>query len=83
MRASRQAFVEGVLATHEAVPITTDVARVHADLGAHLRKSGTTIGGQDLWLAATAITHSLGVATGNVEEFRRVPGLVVVDALAD
>lgn len=36
------------------------------------------IGPHDLWIAATALTHSLGVVTKNVAEFARVPGLRIV-----
>ena len=36
------------------------------------------IGAHDLWIAATALAHGLGVATGNVADLERVPGLRVV-----
>ena len=36
------------------------------------------IGPHDLWIAATALTHSLGVVTKNAAEFARVPDLRVV-----
>ena len=35
------------------------------------------IGPHDLWLAATCIAENLTLATGNVDEFRRVPGLLI------
>jgi len=81
-RARRQAFVEGVIAELDPLPVTTAVARVHADLAARLRAAGTPIGLHDLWIAATAIVNDLTVATGNVDELRRVPGFTVIDALA-
>ena len=77
-RTSRRAFVEHVLAGLEAVPITTPVARIHAEIGADLAKRGEPIGSHDLWIAATAVAHDLGVATGNAADFRRVSGLRVV-----
>lgn len=43
---------------------------------------GGLIGAHDLWIAATALTHGLSVATGNADEFRRVPGLHVIAAPA-
>lgn len=77
-RAQRRAFVEHLLASFEPLPITTPVTRVHAEVWAELAASGRTVGAHDLWIAATALTWGLGVATRNVAEFRRVPGLRVV-----
>jgi predicted nucleic acid-binding protein len=77
-RARRSAFVEHLLAGIRAIPITEPVARVHAEIWAQLTGRGQVIGAHDLWIAATALAHGLGVATGNAEDFRRVPGLRVV-----
>jgi tRNA(fMet)-specific endonuclease VapC len=77
-RARRRAFVEHVLAGFEALPITEPVARVHAEIWAALAGRGDHIGAHDLWIAATALLHGLGVATRNEAEFRRVAGLRVV-----
>jgi len=77
-RARRRAFVEHVLAGLQAVPITEAVARVHADIWADLSVRGERIGAHDLWIAATALAHGLGVATRNASHFDRVPGLRVL-----
>jgi predicted nucleic acid-binding protein len=77
-RSRRSAFVEHLLGELQAIPITETVARVHADVWARLAARGQAIGAHDLWIAATALAHGLGVATGNVEEFERVPGLRVI-----
>lgn len=77
-RARRQAFVEQVLVELEALPITIEVARVHASIWAQLEAAGEVIGMHDLWIAATALTHGLQVATTNAREFERVPGLSVL-----
>jgi tRNA(fMet)-specific endonuclease VapC len=74
----RRAFVEGVLSELEALPITLEVARVHAGIWAQLEAVGEIIGAHDLWIAATALTHGLRVATSNAREFERVPGLSVL-----
>lgn len=79
-RARRRAFAEHVLAGLQAIPITEHVARVHADLWADLAARDEQIGAHDLWIAATAVAHGLGVATRNAEHFSRVPGLRVVAA---
>jgi tRNA(fMet)-specific endonuclease VapC len=77
-RARRQAFVEQVLVELEALPITIEVARVHASIWAQLEATGEVIGMHDLWIAATALAHGLRVATTNAREFERVPGLSVL-----
>jgi tRNA(fMet)-specific endonuclease VapC len=77
-RTRRRAFVEHLLAGIEAIPITEPVARVHAEIWAGLSSRGETIGAHDLWIAATALTNGLGVATLNRAEFGRVPGLRVL-----
>lgn len=77
-RTRRRAFVEHVIAGLQAVPITEPVARVRADVWAALAESGALIGAHDLWIAATALAHGLGVATRNASDFERVPGLRVV-----
>ena len=81
-RSRRGAFVEHLLAELQAIPITETVARVHADLWARLAARGRPIGAHDLWIAATALAHGLGLATGNADEFGRIPGLRVIPAAA-
>jgi predicted nucleic acid-binding protein len=81
-RSRRSAFVEHLLAELQAIPITETVARVHADVWARLAARGHLIGAHDLWIAATALAHGLGLATGNADEFQRIPGLRVIRATA-
>jgi len=78
IRTRRQAWVEAVLAGAEAVPITTPVARVHAEVWASLAEQGILIGQHDLWIGASALAHGFGVVTRNEREFSRIPGLRVV-----
>jgi tRNA(fMet)-specific endonuclease VapC len=77
-RVRRSAFVEHLLAGLQPIPITEQVARVHAEVWAQLADRGQLIGAHDLWIAATALAHGLAVASGNADEFRRVPGLRVI-----
>jgi predicted nucleic acid-binding protein len=79
-RARRRAFVEHILAGLQPIPINDTVARVHAEIWAHMAARGDVIGAHDLWIAATAIAYGFGVATHNATEFSRVPGLRVVSA---
>lgn len=77
-RVRRRAFVEHMLGGLQAIPITEPVARVHAEIWADLAQRGEVIAAHDLWIAATALTHGLGVATRNAADFDRVSGLRVV-----
>jgi tRNA(fMet)-specific endonuclease VapC len=81
-RIRRQAFVEYVLAGLQAIPITEPVARIHAEIWSELADRGEPIGAHDLWIAATAVAHGLGIATRNGSHFDRIPGLRVVTAAA-
>ncbi len=78
VRARREAFVEHLISALEPLPITTPVARAHARIWAELERSGELIGGHDMWIAATAVSHGMEVATANPGEFERIPGLTVV-----
>lgn len=44
-----------------------------------LEKAGKTIGTNDLWIAAHALSLGATVVTNNTEEFERVPDLRLVD----
>jgi tRNA(fMet)-specific endonuclease VapC len=58
--------------------ITAPVARAHAEIWVALERRGEMIGAHDMWIAATAISHGMELATANVDEFERVPGLAVI-----
>lgn len=55
-----------------------EVSWQYGELYRLLASEGRLIGANDLWIAATAKVHDLGVVTRNAEEFSRVPGLRVV-----
>lgn len=78
-RERRGRFVEGVLANLPVIPFGLSEARVHARTWAALAAAGAPIGAHDLQVAATAIVAGGGVATLNVDEFARVPGLRVAE----
>src|SRR5258708_7165315 len=73
-----RAIVEHLLSGLQAIPITETVARVHADTWADLAARGEIIDAHDLWIAATGLAHGFGIATRNVTDFTRIPGLRVV-----
>lgn len=77
VRARRSAFVEAVLERLPLLPVDLTTARAHARIWAQLARSGTTIGQNDIWLAASCVAHGLTMVTSNVADFERVPGLDV------
>ncbi|MFM2065053.1 MAG: hypothetical protein RLZZ507_4724, partial [Cyanobacteriota bacterium] len=58
-------------------PLTYPVEEYYAEIRTYLEQQGTPIGGNDLLIAAHAITLNLTVVTNNVREFSRVPNLQV------
>lgn len=78
-RARRSAFVEGILDRFPVLGVNLPTARFHAELWAELARKGRLIGAHDLWLAATCLAHGLALATTDVRDFGRVPGLEVED----
>ena len=77
VRARRSAFVEAILGRFPLLSIDLSIARIHSQVWAGLAASGSLIGPHDLWLAATCLAHGLTLATANLREFGKVPGLVV------
>lgn len=78
-RARRGAFVEAVLESIPAIPFDLAEARRHAQIWEVLSRLGARIGPHDLLVAATALAHDRAVATLNVGEFERVPGLTLAE----
>lgn len=78
-RPAREAFVEAVIAALPVLAFGEPEARVFSRVSANLRRLGTPISDRDLMIAATAVANDLPVATLNISEFQRVPGLQVVD----
>lgn len=75
---SKRSVWESFCAGFELLPITSNTAWHYGELFRHLSATGALIGSNDLWIAATALTHDVPLATANVNEFSRVPNLHVV-----
>ena len=74
-RVQRERFVEAILTRFPVVEFDLAAARVHARLWAELVARGELVGAHDLLIAATAVTLDFQVATANVRDFQRIPGL--------
>jgi tRNA(fMet)-specific endonuclease VapC len=60
-----------------AYPHDALICQRYAEQCARLRGAGTPIGGNDLWIAAHALSEDAVLVTNNEAEFRRVDGLTV------
>jgi tRNA(fMet)-specific endonuclease VapC len=68
---------EGVLARLPVLPLTAEVSVAYAAVRMALEAKGQPIGGNDLWIAAQALSEGMVLVTENVREFERVEGLRV------
>ncbi|MDE2468400.1 MAG: PIN domain-containing protein, partial [Bradyrhizobium sp.] len=60
------------------LPFEEEDAAHAGDIRAHLERQGTPIGPYDCLIAAQARRRAAALATLNVREFSRVPGLIVM-----
>ena len=68
---------ERLCQSYPVLPWTMEISWHYGELYRTLSAGGHLIGTNDLWIAATALACGHGIVTGNLDEFRRVPGLVV------
>lgn len=59
------------------IMIDDQTAEFYAQIFSELRQKGRPIPSNDLWLAASALQHGLGLATFD-EHFRHISGLLIV-----
>lgn len=74
-RQARSAFVRSVLETIPIEDYDASVARTHATLLTHVRRSGNPRGAHDLIIAATAATHDRLVVSADRAAFADLPGV--------
>ena len=67
--------LNALLTAISVLPLPADAAQHYGDTRAQLEASGTPIGGNDLWIAAHALSQTLTLVTNNTHEFERVRGL--------
>ena len=74
-RHARSAMVDAVLSSFEILPFDLEVARCHATLLAHARRTGRPRGAHDLLIAATAAATGRIVITTDRRAFDDLPGV--------
>jgi tRNA(fMet)-specific endonuclease VapC len=77
-------LLEGFLASSgvQVLPILNSTATLYARVGKTLRAAGRPIPTNDLWIAATAIEHSLPLFTYD-RHFSGIPGIRTISSIAD
>ncbi|MCB1086340.1 MAG: PIN domain-containing protein [Verrucomicrobiae bacterium] len=78
-RLRRENFVEDLLADMVILPFDLSAAREHARLWADLESRGNLVGPHDLIIAAICVSQGHKIATLNIGEFNRIPGLNLAD----
>ena len=78
-RQAREAFVGDVLATIPVEEYDLEVARAHARLLAHARRTGRPRGAHDLIIAATAAATGRTVVSSDAGGFDQLPDVAVLD----
>lgn len=71
------AQLEAVLGVLDILPFETPADAVYGGLRTRLEQSGKPIGGNDLLIAAHAITLGFTIITDNEREFGRIDGLAL------
>ena len=69
--------VERFISAIAELPLERAAAQTAAQVRAELERQGTVIGPYDLLIAGQALAGNLTLVTGNLAEFRRVPGLKI------
>lgn len=78
-RDANLSLLEKLFTQFACLPFDGQTARVFGEIRANLAAKGNPIGPYDLQIAAIALGHGLILVTHNVQEFSRVPGLVLED----
>jgi tRNA(fMet)-specific endonuclease VapC len=76
-RDKRERFVAAVLDAVSIEPYDVEVAEAHADLLAHVRRTGTPRGAHDLIIAATARARQRQIVSTDQTGFVELPGVSI------
>jgi tRNA(fMet)-specific endonuclease VapC len=81
-KVKRSAFVEHVISKIANLAFGEEEARIYAQLLRSMFEQGITLGVHDMLIGATAIARGYPVLTMNTADFRRIPGLEVIEVTA-
>ena len=74
----KTAELERRIALTGVIPYDMDLCQTYGELSAKLLKEGRPMGSNDLWIAATAIRHSIPLISHNRKDYDHIPGLVLL-----
>ena len=75
----QMAKFEEFIELNKVVPLTIRTVKISANIQADLRKKGTQIGHTDTLIAGVAMASELQLVTNNVEHFKRIKGLEIIN----
>lgn len=78
IRAQRRAFLDDLKATIPVCPMTAATAEIVARIGGEQAAKGINLPLGDLIIGACALELGYAVGTSNLRDFRRIPGLAVL-----
>lgn len=74
----RLEFIERLASDLPVHPVTLEIARIAGRVEAQLEAKGIQLAFEDLLIGVTALHLGYNIATLNLRDFQRVPGLLVV-----
>ena len=74
----RLEFIERLASDVPVYPVTLEIARLAGRIEGQQEAKGVQLAFEDLLIGATALHLGYSVATLNIRDFQRVPGLTVV-----
>jgi predicted nucleic acid-binding protein len=78
IRLRRESFLNELVADLTVYPYTKETALLAGKLDGEQQSRGVVIPFGDLLIGATALSLGYKILTGNLRDFRRIPGLTVV-----
>lgn len=69
--------LEAILSAIEILPLESNTDEEYAKLRVDLEQKGTPIGPNDMFIAAHALAKDLILVTANINEFKRIPELML------
>ena len=82
-KVKRSAFVEHVISKIANLAFGEEEARIYAQLLRSMFEQGITLGVHDMLIGATAISRGYPILTMNIADFKRIPGLEVIEVTAN